>query len=207
MSPTAPPEPEPTAADRRVERGQATRRQLIAAATDLFAGQGYEGTSIEALLEATGMSRGALYHHFPGKEALFEAVLENVEADLAAHVLEAAEKPGAPNASLRAGCVAWLQRLRDPVVRQVVLVDAPSVLGWARWREIDECHWFGPLKMGLAEALPPGRLDATSVDVLAHMLLAALNELAFLIARAEDTEAAALAGERALDDLLSRVLA
>ncbi|HXA27298.1 MAG TPA: TetR/AcrR family transcriptional regulator [Candidatus Angelobacter sp.] len=191
----------------RVEKGQATRRQLVAAATDLFATQGYEATSIDSVLDAAGVSRGALYHHFAGKEALFEAVLEDVEVQLAADVVAAAGAAEDPRRSLQAGCLAWLQRLRDPVVRRIVLVDAPAVVGWARWREIDECHWFGLLKAALAESLPPSRLDPTSLDVLAHMLLAALNEVAFVIARADDTEAAARAGEAAVVDLLGRLLA
>jgi len=197
----------PPTVNRKVERGQATRRQLVAAATRLFAERGYEATSVETVLEEAGVSRGALYHHFEDKRALFEAVLETVEEDLAAVVMAAAEKSGDPSRSLQAGCVAWLQSLRDPVVRRIVLVDAPSVVGWQRWREIDECHWFGLIKAGLAESLPPGRHDPAGVDVLAHMLLAALNELAFVIARAEDTEAAARAGEAALGDLLERLLA
>jgi AcrR family transcriptional regulator len=195
------------AVNRKVEKGQATRRQLVSAATRLFAARGYEATSVEAVLDEAGVSRGALYHHFEDKRALFEAVLEAVEEELAARVLQAAEMSGDPRQSLRDGCLAWLGSLRDPVVRRIVLVDAPSVVGWARWREIDECHWFGLLKAGLAESLAPGRLDPTTVDVLAHMLLAALNELAFVIARAEDTEAAAQAGEKALGDLLERLLA
>jgi AcrR family transcriptional regulator len=190
----------------KVEKGLATRRQLVATATELFAAQGYEATSIDNVLDAAGVSRGALYHHFPGKEALFEAVLEDVEAQLAADVVAAAEATGDPRSSLQAGCLAWLQRLRDPVVRRIVLVDAPAVVGWARWREIDECHWFGLLKSALAESLPPSRLDATSLDVLAHMLLAALNELAFVIARADDPEAAAHAGHAAVVDLLGHLL-
>jgi AcrR family transcriptional regulator len=191
----------------KVEKGQATRRELVAAATQLFAAQGYDDTSIDNVLEAAGVSRGALYHHFAGKEALFEAVLEEVEVQLAAEVTAAAEATGDPRQMLQAGCLAWLQRLRDPVVRRIVLVDAPAVVGWARWREIDECHWFGLLKSALAESLPPSRLDATSLDVLAHMLLAALNELAFVIARADDPDAAAQAGEAAVVDLLGRLLA
>jgi AcrR family transcriptional regulator len=191
----------------KVEKGQATRRELLAAATQLFAAQGYDDTSIDNVLEAAGVSRGALYHHFAGKEALFEAVLEEVEVQLAAEVTAAAEATGDPRQMLQAGCLAWLQRLRDPVVRRIVLVDAPAVVGWARWREIDECHWFGLLKSALAESLPPSRLDATSLDVLAHMLLAALNELAFVIARADDPDAAAQAGEAAVVDLLGRLLA
>jgi AcrR family transcriptional regulator len=195
------------AVNRKVEKGLATRRELVAAATRLFAERGYEATPVEAVLEEAGVSRGALYHHFADKRALFEAVLESVEEGLAAVVLAAAEKSGDASRSLQAGCLAWLQSLRDPVVRRIVLVDAPSVVGWARWREIDECHWFGLIKAGLAESLPPGRHEGTTVDVLAHMLLAALNEVAFLIARAEDTEEAARAGEAALSDLLERLLA
>ncbi|HZS16071.1 MAG TPA: TetR/AcrR family transcriptional regulator [Candidatus Dormibacteraeota bacterium] len=191
----------------KIERGLATRRQLVATATDLFATQGYEATSIDNVLDAAGVSRGALYHHFPGKEALFEAVLESVEEQLAAHVVAAAGAAAEPRLALQSGCLAWLERLRDPVVRRIVLVDAPAVVGWQRWREIDECHWFGLLKSALAEALPPSRLDATSLDVLAHMLLAALNELAFVIARAGDPDAAAQAGRAAVVDLLGRLLA
>ena len=191
----------------RVERGQATRRQLVAAATALFAARGYEATSIEAVLEEAGVSRGALYHHFEDKRALFEAVLDTVESDLAATVMAAAQDVADPADMLQAGCLAWLGQVRDPVVRRVALVDAPAVLGWERWREIDECHWFGLLKSALAESLPPSRLDATSLDVLAHMLLAALNELAFVIARADDPDAAAHAGQAAVVDLLGRLLA
>jgi len=197
----------PRASNLKVERGLATRRQLVATATDLFAAQGYEATSIDNVLDAAGVSRGALYHHFSGKEALFEAVLESVEEQLAADVVAAAEAAPEPRLALQAGCLAWLQRLRDPVIRRIVLVDAPAVVGWQRWREIDECHWFGLLKAALAEALPPSRLDATSLDVLAHMLLAALNELAFVIARADDPEGAARGGEAAVVDLLGRLLA
>jgi AcrR family transcriptional regulator len=198
------------AVNRKVEKGQATRRQLVAAATHLFATRGYEATSVEAVLEEAGVSRGALYHHFEDKRALFEAVLDEVEVDLATRVLAAAQGAREPSQSLRTGCLAWLRLVRDPVVRRIVLVDAPSVLGWARWREIDECHWFGMLKEGLAESLPAEKLEPVSVDVLAHMLLAALNELAFVIARAADSDAAdaaARAGEAAVDALLGRLLA
>ena len=196
--------------NRRAEKGQATRRALIAAATELFAARGYDATPIEAVFEAAGVSRGALYHHFEDKRALFEAVLDSVEAGLAARVADAAmaaADPEDPAASLRAGCLAWLRLLRDPVTRRITLVDAPAVVGWERWREIDECNWFGLVKEGLGAALPPGRLDAGSLDVLAHMLLAALNELAFMIARAPDPDAAAGDGEKAVVDLLERLLA
>src|SRR5581483_10578657 len=106
--------------NRKAERGQATRDQFVAIATRLFAEHGYEGTSIEAVLTEASVSRGALYHHFKGKEALFEAVFEAVETDIGQR-LQASAPPGAsPEELLRAGCLAWVRMAVDPVVRQVV---------------------------------------------------------------------------------------
>jgi AcrR family transcriptional regulator len=191
---------------KKVERGQTTRDQLLAAATRLFAKRGYDGTAIEAVLKETGVSRGALYHHFANKEALFEAVLEGVERDIAQVVLAAASDTSDPVAGLRAGAFAWLDFARDPVVQQIALIDAPSVVGWERWRAIDEEHGFGLLKAGLQGASREGRVRAESVDVLAHMLLAALVEVAMVIARAEDPDAAVSRGKAAVDELLQSLL-
>src|ERR1700749_3597176 len=124
--------------NKNVERGQATRTHLIEVATRLFTSPGYEGTSIEAVLAESGASRGSLYHHFAGKDALFLAVLENVGTMVAAQVTAAMAGAGAPVAELRAGSLAWIRLAADPVIRQVMLIDAPVVLGWERWRELDE---------------------------------------------------------------------
>ena len=191
---------------RKVEQGHATRRDLVATATRLFADRGYEGTSIEAVLQETGVSRGALYHHFSSKEALFEAALEEMEATIARDVAAAAGELEDPVEMLRAGSLAWLRMAGDPVIQQIVLIDAPSVVGWQRWREIDEGNSFGLLKTALQGAADKGRVPAGSVDVLAHMLLAALIEVALVISRAEDTAAATRQGELALEELLGRLL-
>ncbi len=192
--------------NRKVEQGHATRRQLLATATRLFADRGYEGTSIEAVLQETGVSRGALYHHFTSKEALFEAVLEEMEATIARDVAAAAGEIESPVEMLRAGSLAWLRMAGDPVIQQIVLIDAPSVVGWQRWREIDEGNSFGLLKAALQGAADQGLVPSGSVDVLAHMLLAALIEVALVISRAEDTAAATRAGEEALEELLGSLL-
>jgi AcrR family transcriptional regulator len=191
---------------KRAEQGQATRDQLLSAATRLFAEHGYDGTAIEAVLQEAGVSRGALYHHFANKEALFEAVLEAVEHDIAQAVLAAAGSAADPVDGLRAGAFAWLDFARDPVVQQIALIDAPSVVGWERWREIDEGHGFGLLKAALQGAAAEGRVRAESVDVLAHMLLAALVEVAMVIARAEDADAALAQGKAAVEELLQSLL-
>ena len=191
---------------RKAEQGEATRRQLVEIATRLFARQGYDGTSIESVLEASGVSRGALYHHFDGKDALFEAVLEEVEAGIATTILQSARKAKDPVDALRAGCKAWLRLADDPVAHQISLIDAPAVVGWQRWREIDGRHGFGLLKGALEAVAATGRLRKDVVDVMAHMLLAAMLEVALVIARATDRKAAMRAGEKAVDELLDRLL-
>lgn len=189
--------------NKKAERGQATRDQLVVIATGLFAAHGYDGASIDAVLQEAGVSKGALYHHFKGKEALFEAVFEAVEADIGLRLLESADPGASPEDLLRIGCLTWVRMAVDPVVRQVVLIDAPAVLGWHRWREIEERHGFGALKLGL-EAV--GRLDPSLVDVFAHMLLAALNETALQIAWSAEPVAQTRIGERAVTELLDRLL-
>ena len=192
--------------NRKVEQGHATRRELVSTATRLFAENGYESTSIEAVLKETGVSRGALYHHFQSKEALFDAVLMEMEGAIARDVTAAAGELDDPAEMLRAGSLAWLRMAGDPVIQQIVLIDAPSVVGWQRWREIDEGNSFGLLKAALQGAAEKGRVPAGSVDVLAHMLLAALIEVALVIARADDTAEATRTGEEALEQLLARLL-
>ena len=187
---------------RKVEQGQATRRELVAIATRLFVAHGYHGTSIDAVLTEAGISRGALYHHFDGKDALFEAVLDQVEHDVAERVAKAARGIDDPVEALRAGCHAWLRLACDPTIRRVALTDAPSVVGWEKWREIDERYAFGMLKATLGAVAAQGRTRQELVEVLGHMLLAALAEVALFIARAKDSKAAIRTGQSAVDELL-----
>jgi len=192
--------------NRKVEQGVATRREIAQAAMRLFAELGYGGVSIEAVLAATGVSRGALYHHFAGKEALFEAAYEAMEADLMRRTTAATADATSPADGLRTGCDAFLDLVQEDAVRQVVLIDAPSVLGWEKWREIDERYGFGLLKTALSAASAGGSLPADLVDSYAHILMAALTEVAMLIARADDRPAAAALGKRSIRVLLERLL-
>ncbi len=170
--------------DGRIERGETTRRLLVATATRLFAERGYDATSIEAVLEAAGVSRGALYHHFTGKDALFLACFEAMEQANVARLVAAAEAGTTdPVETLRRGCDLFLDLAADPAVRQITLIDAPAVLGWQQWREADERYGFGLLKGVLQAIADEGRL-AGPVDTLAHLLLASLMEAAMVIARA-----------------------
>ena len=193
--------------NKNVARGEATRSQLIVIATRSFADRGYEDTSIEAVLREAGVSRGSLYHHFASKEALFEAVAEDVETSVGAQTLAAASGADGPVAALRAGFLAWIRLAGDPVVRRILLIDAPSVLGWERWRSMEEQHALGLIRAVLQVIADEGKLRPDLVGTLAHVLLASVNEVALLVARSDDKEAAMKAGADAIDELLQRLFA
>ena len=193
--------------NKRIDRGQETRQRIIETATRTFATVGYEATTIETLLEALNISRGALYHHFSSKDAVFEAVLEAVEESLARDIVAAGRNVGDPVKALRAGCDAWLRLAQDAVIRQIVLIDAPAVLGWEKWREIDTRYGFGLLKASLEAAAGGGRVKKDQVDVLAHLLLAALVEAALLIARAPHPAAATRMAHAAINKLIDGIIA
>jgi len=191
--------------NKNVARGEATRAHITETATSLFASRGYEDTSIEAVLDEAGVSRGSLYHHFASKEALFEAVLEDVEARVGAQTMEAAVAADGPAAALRAGCMAWIKLAGDPVVQRIVLIDAPSVLGWKRWRALEE-QPLSLMKAALQEIADDGKLRPELVETLAHVLLASVNEVTLLIAGSPDQAAAMKAGAETIDELLRRLL-
>jgi AcrR family transcriptional regulator len=190
----------------KIDKGISTRDRIVRTARRLFTALGYEGTSTETVLQESGVSRGALYHHFDNKEALFAAVLEAVEVDIAVATARASANIDDPVEALSAGFDAFLGLACDPEVRQIVLIDAHSVVGWQKWREIDERHGFGRLKAGLKRIAAAGRMREDMVDIFAHMLLASLFEVAFLIARAPDPAEAARNGRRAMKELLVRLL-
>ena len=191
--------------NRNVARGEATRGQLVAIATRMFAERGYEDTSIEAVLREAGVSRGSLYHHFASKEALFEAVAEEVETSVGAQTVAAASGSAGPVEALRAGFLAWIRLAGDPVVRRILLIDGPSVLGWERWRAMEEHHALGLIRAVLQLIADEGKLRPESVATLANILLASVNEVALLVARSDDQEAAMQAGADAIDELLQRL--
>ena len=192
--------------NKNIARGEATRAQLIAIATRLFAAHGYEGTSIEAVLKEAGVSRGSLYHHFAGKEALYEAVVEDVETKVGNQTLAAASDATGSVDALRKGFIEWIRLASDPVVQRILLIDAPSVLGWQEWRAMEERHALGLIRAVLQEVADEGTPAARIVGTLAHVLLASVNEVALLVARADDQDAAMKAGADTIDELLRSLL-
>jgi AcrR family transcriptional regulator len=198
--------PQQTAPGKRAAQGRATRGQLIEVATSLFADHGYEGTSIEAVLAAAGVSRGALYHHFAGKEALFAAVLSAISDRVTAEVSEAIRDCTDPVEALHTAALAWIDLAGDPVIQRVMLVDAPSVLGWEQWRAMDEGRTVAAMRSMLQAVSDSGRLPQELVEPFSHMMLAALDEAAMVVARAPDSRAAAAGSRQAVEEFLNRLL-
>jgi AcrR family transcriptional regulator len=176
----------------------------------LFARHGYGAVGTEAILQAAGVSRGAMYHQFTGKAELFEAVFESVEASvmdrLGERLDEAERSPDhAPDAVelLELGVEAWLDVCRDQEVQQIVLLDGPAVLGWERWREISIAHAGALMEAALAGAMAAGHMRAQPVRPLAVVMIAALDEAALYVARADDPESARAEMMAALGSLVA----
>jgi AcrR family transcriptional regulator len=177
-----------TQADRSAE----TRASLLKAARPLFAEHGFAGVGTETIVEAAGVTRGALYHQFADKTDLFEAVYEGIEEELAQRLGERIAAAGAsdPLEVMTLGANAWLDACAEPEVQQIVLLDGPAVLGWQRWREIALRHGLGLIEGLLTHAIEVGRIRPQPVHALAHVLAGALDEAGLYVARAEDRAAA-----------------
>lgn len=174
----------------QAERTAATTSSVVAAARDLFARQGWAGTSMEEVARAAGVTKGGLYHHFKDKTALLAAVYEDQERRSVQHLLErSGELADDPLAALLAGSRAFLEECLDPTFRAIALVEAPAGLGWERWREIDLQHGFGLMRLAVEAAIDAGQLRPLPIDQVAHQLLAALMEAALLVGRADDPAA------------------
>ncbi|RAV02929.1 TetR/AcrR family transcriptional regulator [Mycolicibacter senuensis] len=190
---------------RRAAQAEATRAALVDAARQLFVEKGYHRTGTEEIAHAAGVgTRGALYHHFADKRALFEAVFIAVEEELVLAGATSLNDPadGVLN-QLRQGLAGFLDASLAPHVQRILLIDGPAVLGWARWRELENRYGVGALRMMLERAIDEGELTAgLPVAVLAHILLVAANETALFVANATDQRGARDEGAKALNALL-----
>ncbi|BBN50675.1 MULTISPECIES: TetR/AcrR family transcriptional regulator [Mycobacterium avium complex (MAC)] len=174
------------------ERSAATRDALIAAARKLWGLRGYTEVGTPEIAAAAGVTRGAMYHQFADKAALFRAVVEAVEQDVMARMGVVVAESGAstPTDAIRAAVDAWLEVSADPEVRQLILLDAPSVLGWAEFRDVAQRYSLGMTEQLLTEAIRAGELAEQPVRPLAHVLIGALDEAAMVIATADDPDRA-----------------
>jgi AcrR family transcriptional regulator len=184
-------------------RSEATRKALVDVGRKLFAKRGYADVGTEEIVRRAGVTRGALYHHFTGKEDLFRAVAEQVEEEMTRKSAEAALAHEDPWEQQRAGWEAFLDACLDPAVQRIILLDAPSVLGPKEWREIASRYGLALVQFGIQSLIDAGLIAKQPVDPLAHLVIGALSEAAVVIAQAEDTTAARAEMGAALERLMA----
>jgi AcrR family transcriptional regulator len=182
----------PAARRTQAERTAATRARLLDAGRDLFAADGYAAVPTQAIVDAAGVTRGALYHQFGDKSGLFAEVYEDVERDLVARISAriVAAEPVDQLAAMRTGARMFLAECAAPDVQRIVLIDAPAVLGWERWREVGMKYGLGVIEAMLAQAMADGLIPEAPLRPTAHVLLGALDEAALYVSRAADADAA-----------------
>lgn len=176
----------------QAERSAGTRDALVHAARPLFAEHGFAGVGTEAIVRAAGVTRGALYHQFEDKRELFAAVFELVEAELTQRIGAAVDGSGLsdPVDLMKLGARIWLEACAEPEAHRIVLVEAPSVLGWERWREVGMRYGLGLVQSLVGWAMEVGRIRQQPVEPLSHVLIGALDEAALYVAQSEHPEQA-----------------
>ena len=173
----------------RAEQVAQTRAALVAAGRQLFGTSGFAATSVDDIARAARVTTGALYHHFPTKAAVFEAVFEQVHADLLAASMAAAADAADTIELLAAGFGAFLDKVLEPEVQRIIITDAPAVLGLARFTELDERYAYAATVAALEAANAAGTLRVDDPPTLARLLLGALTRAGLLIASSPDPKA------------------
>ena len=191
----------------QAERTAATRALLLDAARKLFSDKGFTDVSTQAIADAAGVTRGALYHQFDDKASLFAAVYEEVEqsliTDIGAQLMAA--QPLDPLEAMQLGARLFLDGCAAPDVQQIVLLDAPAVLGWDQWRAVGTKYGLGVIEGMLAHAIAEGVVPDQPLRATAHVLLGALDEAALYISRATNRDQARAEMEAVCNRLISGI--
>lgn len=192
----------------QADRSAATTAALVEAARRLWSERGYAAVGTPEIAAAAGVTRGALYHQFTDKAALFGAVAEAVESDVTGRLGEYVAASGArdPAAALHAAVDGWLEACEEPEVRRILLLDGPAVLGWDGFRDMALRHGLGLTEAMLQAAIDAGQLPPQPTRPLAHVVIGALDEAAMYVATAGDRAVARSEVARSLHALLDGLL-
>ena len=176
--------------NQKKRQGQKTRAQLITHAQKLFAQKGYHHTRFDQVALSKGFTTGALYHHFKSKSDLFEAVFEACSAAVAERVFRAADKHEDILDGIVGGCVEYIRAVTARPFRKIMLEDSISVLGWRKWKEIDEKTSERGLLLAIEEAQHEGRIGRDlSAQALTRFVSGGTNELALWVSAARNKKA------------------
>lgn len=170
----------------QAERRAATRGAILRAAEDLFSRQGFAATTVDEIAAAAGVAKGAVYHHFPAKEAMFEAVFEQASLALVRRVMAASSNARDVLDGMVVGSRAYFAACAEPATGRVILRDGPAVLGWEKWRRIDSEHFGRMIPAALKAAMDQGLLAPQPVEPLARLLVGAVTESAVACVASDD---------------------
>jgi len=170
------------------ERSRTTQDKLIAAARCLFERHGYAAAAIDDIARTAGVTRGAIYHHFGGKQQLFRAVIEDIQDELADHVDRNAEKHDDPWDAFIAGWISFLEQSPTAGIGRVLMLEGPVVLGYRDWQSIDDAHFKDTVTRAVNYFMEQGTISRQPVEPLVRVLLAISNALGTLIADSDDAE-------------------
>ncbi|MBR1213652.1 TetR/AcrR family transcriptional regulator [Bradyrhizobium sp. JYMT SZCCT0180] len=187
---------------RREEYTEATRQALLAAGLVAFAGEGYQAAGIEAISRAARVTRGAFYHHFEDKKALFDAVVVTLQIEAAAKIEARAKTQRKVWDRLTEGIDAYLDACLEPAYGRIVIQEAPAVLGNARYREIEEAYPMALLSATLAALKRQGELDFEDIDLLSRMVDAMICKVALLLPEAENPKKLRARGQKIIASLI-----
>lgn len=169
------------------EQGEKTKLELIKLARKLFSQNGYNNTRFDEVAKLKGLTTGALYHHFKNKKDLFEKVVTYCAIEISQIVFEQAEKSGSNVEGIINGCLAYIEAVISPKYKNIMLVDSISVLGWKRWKEIDEETSERGLAHAVESAQKSGEISkVVSYKVVARFISGGTNELALWVSESKD---------------------
>jgi AcrR family transcriptional regulator len=192
-------------ASRRQQYSASTKRALVEVAEALFTEHGYANTSLDAIVAGARVTKGALYHHFSGKQALFEAVFERVESDASKRINKALKGKPDPWEKARAGLRAFLAVVQEAPYRRIVIQEGPAVLGYERFREQEERSTFATVIDIVRSVIGAGawEMDEAMLQTFARIFFGAMSSAGESVATAEDPEAAADRVEAAIGFIIA----
>ncbi|MGN6129876.1 MAG: TetR/AcrR family transcriptional regulator, partial [Nocardioidaceae bacterium] len=189
---------------RRQEYSASTRRALVDVATELFTERGYAGASLDEIVAGARVTKGALYHHFSGKQALFESVFERVEDDATSAIRRAVRGTGDPWEKAVAGLRSFLEIVQQDEYRRIVIQEGPAVLGYERYREQEERSTFGIVQDIVSSVLATYELEPSMVETFSRVFFGAMSAAGAAVSSADDAKRARAEGEAAIVFNLSR---
>jgi AcrR family transcriptional regulator len=188
---------------RRQDYSASTKRALVEVASELFTEQGYASTSLDEIVAGARVTKGALYHHFSGKQALFEAVFETVEDQASRSIRRAVKGHKDPWEKARAGLRAFLEVCQQPAYRRVVIAEGPAVLGYERYREQEERSTFGIVQDIVAAVLSTYELEQSMVETFSRVFFGAMSAAGSAVTTADDPRRASAEVEAAIAFILA----